>query len=857
MSKTKLLKQAIIKGNNELIEEYIKEGFDIKKKFADGVYALFLAAENNQLNTAKLLIEKGVDVNSINFGESTALYISAKYGFEKLVKLLVENGANINTKTLCNKNSFPLYVSSKRGYDKIVKFLLDKGANLDLTTSNKSTALMASAKKGNFNILKSLVKGGAKVNLMNIYGMTPLLLASQRGYSEIVKFLLKNGAKIKKNDWGYFPLHSASISGSFETTKKLVNSGADVNQSDHEDSSPLYFACQTGNLKTVKFLISKGAKANSYNAQGASPLLIATLNNHLNVVKYLVKKGANINHLADNDKSALLVSFQEALYPIAEYLINKGADINVRSKEGANCFGAILEHEDLKFLKLLIQNGFKINGDHTTLDLPPIFHACKKCSFKVVESLIQNGANINITSGVRKITPLSIATSRGFLNIVSLLVENGALLNVQTQTGKTPLYLACENLNYKVVQYLLSCQGIDHMLSDSQGITPLLISCVKRDIKSVSELLKRTKHERVNTKDHRGNFPLLIASFNGDLEIVKLLLRFNAKINLYDNLGNFPLLIAAKFGHLEIVKELLKRNPKYIIKNKSAIINSKNIKILQLIENHKTLINNLKRFFENSQFYDLKINKIKIHKVWLQRRTNKKANTNLINFLKKIPKNQLIIFFNWIYTGKIENKRIIRKFAKKFKINNIVDKTIENDLLKLYKDEKSKDFIIFANNVPINVHKFILQARSPFFRKIFLKIEKKLKKNKNSRLKDEKDHNKDDQLLDGVENGVGIDEKEDIYNFKQIKVKFSPQSIKLLIKFLYTNKLNEIVKDHFLDELLIASKLFQLSNYSQIKSRTQLLKKRNIEIRRKENEIEKLPTFENDEDWIDIRDLQI
>ena len=59
----------------------------------------------------------------------------------------------------------------------------------------------------------------------------------------------------------------------------------------------------------------------------------------------------------------------------------------------------------------------------------------------------------------------------------------------------------------------------------------------------------------LNTKS--GFTPLYLASHQGQLEVVKLLIRNSANINLPRNNGATPLYIAANHGHNDVVKYLL------------------------------------------------------------------------------------------------------------------------------------------------------------------------------------------------------------------------------------------------------------------------------------------------------------
>jgi len=61
--------------------------------------------------------------------------------------------------------------------------------------------------------------------------------------------------------------------------------------------------------------------------------------------------------------------------------------------------------------------------------------------------------------------------------------------------------------------------------------------------------------------------PLIIASREGYIEIIKLLIGAKAEINAKDGIGNTALIEAAQNGHIEIVKFLLDRKADFTVKN--------------------------------------------------------------------------------------------------------------------------------------------------------------------------------------------------------------------------------------------------------------------------------------------------
>jgi len=78
----------------------------------------------------------------------------------------------------------------------------------------------------------------------------------------------------------------------------------------------------------------------------------------------------------------------------------------------------------------------------------------------------------------------------------------------------------------------------------------------KADLEILERIIKQ-KTDVVNMVNIHGRTPIHYAALNGDLEVVKLLLKYNANVNPDDNGGYSPLYYAATYGHLEVVKHIV------------------------------------------------------------------------------------------------------------------------------------------------------------------------------------------------------------------------------------------------------------------------------------------------------------
>ena len=103
----------------------------------------------------KRQLDEGADINATD-GGLTLLTKAATEGYLKTAKLLIDKGADINART--NEGSSALMAASMAGYTKIVELLVNAGANAKAKNNMGYTAEMYAKEKGYTNIIQLLNK---------------------------------------------------------------------------------------------------------------------------------------------------------------------------------------------------------------------------------------------------------------------------------------------------------------------------------------------------------------------------------------------------------------------------------------------------------------------------------------------------------------------------------------------------------------------------------------------------------------------------------------------------------------------------------------------------------------------------
>lgn len=134
------------------------------------------------------VLDKGAAVDEID--GVTALYIACETGNAGLAKLLIDRGANVNLPVTWQRT--PLYAANKAGHADIVKLLLDHGADPN-QEAKAQTPLHVAAENGCLQCVIHLVDAGANVNALS-NGSPPIHLAKLAGHEDIVAYLRGHGA---------------------------------------------------------------------------------------------------------------------------------------------------------------------------------------------------------------------------------------------------------------------------------------------------------------------------------------------------------------------------------------------------------------------------------------------------------------------------------------------------------------------------------------------------------------------------------------------------------------------------------------------------------------------------------------
>lgn len=150
----------------------------------------------SSINTIKLLLSTGVDVNVKDDYGRTALTFAAQSGHIEVMRLLIDNGANVNTIDKCGTSALLFAIGRSDADPKIIELLIAAKADVNIKDRYGKTPLMWAIKcpKAKY-IVEKLINAGADVNARDIYNKPVITMAKIYDQLEVVELLKVAGAK--------------------------------------------------------------------------------------------------------------------------------------------------------------------------------------------------------------------------------------------------------------------------------------------------------------------------------------------------------------------------------------------------------------------------------------------------------------------------------------------------------------------------------------------------------------------------------------------------------------------------------------------------------------------------------------
>ena len=147
---------------------------------------LTVAATKGKLHAIKLLLSKGISMESRDSFRNTPLAAASYYGHLDIAQFLLDNGANIEAVDIVGNT--PLISAAGQGKYKMIRFLISRGSKINAQAGNGRTALSRSVPyyPHTFSVYSDtarvLLRAGADISLKDVLGQTALDFARNKNF---------------------------------------------------------------------------------------------------------------------------------------------------------------------------------------------------------------------------------------------------------------------------------------------------------------------------------------------------------------------------------------------------------------------------------------------------------------------------------------------------------------------------------------------------------------------------------------------------------------------------------------------------------------------------------------------------
>ncbi|CAF1065091.1 unnamed protein product [Didymodactylos carnosus] len=327
-----------------------------------GLRPLHYAVFENDIESVRLIIEHGSDVNVLDEAGYSPLHLAAKYGFIDIIHMLVENACIVNfhkqddlTVNLVKHYSDvliePLSLALENSHIDCARYLLCSGADPNQQYFLGYEINLLSYE--NLASLELILKHGANPDALSRSGITPLIKACKEGNCSAVELLLKYSCNVNYVTRKFRQRNAIVIaieSRRIDILEKLLLHAGFVNKHPSLNNSPLELAIRKDDVDIVRLLVGM------YNTQTVffetnddieciTPLILAcqcsNLKHQYEIIKCLLQNDADPNRSVANSPHH---HHQHVPYrtPLVSYIKHA-------------------QRSDIRIIRLLISYGAKIS----------------------------------------------------------------------------------------------------------------------------------------------------------------------------------------------------------------------------------------------------------------------------------------------------------------------------------------------------------------------------------------------------------------------------------------------------------------------------------------------------------------
>jgi ankyrin repeat protein len=366
------LQLTAVNGDAATLERLFAAGGNPNALGQDGETLLMTAARGGHIEAAKLLLERGVEVDAREaWHGQTALMWAVAQGHAAMARELIAHGADVNARSNTEEwerqitseprdkwlppgGLTPLLFAARENCLACLPVLIEAGADLSATTPDGISAVVMALINGHFDVAGALVEAGTDPNLADYAGRTalyaaidfntmpksnrpaPKVLENQLTGLDVARLLLERGADVNAT-LKRIPPYRAKLDRGNDT---MLGGG----------TTAFLRAAKAGDLPAMKLLLEHGADPTlAPTRSGITPLMAAaglgtaeqdttgrskTQAQAIEAIMLLIDRGLDVNAQASDGQTALHGAAMQGYDDVIRYLVDQGATLDIKDKDG-------------------------------------------------------------------------------------------------------------------------------------------------------------------------------------------------------------------------------------------------------------------------------------------------------------------------------------------------------------------------------------------------------------------------------------------------------------------------------------------------------------------------------------------
>ncbi|RYP00850.1 hypothetical protein DL766_001034 [Monosporascus sp. MC13-8B] len=547
---------AVESRNHKMVEQLLDRG--VSPNLGPHAHILNQAISHHDVESVRLLLLFGADVNAAESRGATPLYLAVEESFIEGANMLLKYGADPNL-TAGHGAETPLSAAIVEDKFTLARLLLAYGGDVSYVMAEGDTLLMTAIKhKRPKKIIDLLLDYGSDANTKNSHGHTPMFEAIQTQRIEVVASLLDHRANPNLPGPKHMLWPAASMPRILEL---LLARGADARKA----PGVMELATSENNIESVRVLLKAGVDPNAKKDGIYTPLCSSIRDDRADIFDLLLKHGAD-----PNVPSAEYPAFKCVTHYRTQYLaplVAAGADLN--SPKGI--LETAVQCYNLEALIWLLDSGKVSPNDKVPkTGATPLTTAIRENRPDLVDLLLSRGADPNIRGEnwpvcmavkqpaiLKRLLP-ALAEPRAFkgvmemavvanqLESVKLLIKAGVSVEDRNGGVFSPLTTAIREERKDIVRFLLEAGADVNSPGEHLPIVKALRRMHGADTEVVELLLRHGADPNKMYRGHNGYFQ---AIENGDSDVLSLLAKsFPPDLDACDDAGMTLLQVASSRG---------------------------------------------------------------------------------------------------------------------------------------------------------------------------------------------------------------------------------------------------------------------------------------------------------------------